>query len=50
MKSLEWENGYVRNYHVEYNDKGDHVEEVFVVEPETILVNDEKHFFDWKNK
>ncbi len=50
MKSVSWENGYVRNYHVEYSDGGDHVEEVFVVEPETIEVAGESHFFDWKNK
>ena len=50
MKTLSWENGYVRHYLVEYADTGDHVEEVFVVEPETIAVNDESHFFDWKNK
>lgn len=50
MKTLSWENGYVRNYQVEYVDTGDHVEEMFVVEPETIAVNDASHFFDWKNK
>lgn len=50
MKSLTWENGYVREYMVEYVDDGDHVEEMFVVEPETIAVADESHFFDWKNK
>lgn len=50
MKTLSWKGGYVRNYSVEYNDNSDHVEEVFVVEPETIAVNGEEHFFDWKNK
>jgi hypothetical protein len=50
MKSLSWENGYVREYFVEYDDSGDHVEEVFVVEPEIISVGDAKHSFDWKNK
>lgn len=50
MKSLEWKGGYVRNYTVEYNDTGDHVEEVFIVEPETISVAGQEHFFDWKNK
>jgi hypothetical protein len=50
MKALSWKGGYVRNYSVEYDDAGDHVEEVFVVEPETIDVGGEEHFFDWKNK
>ena len=50
MKKLEWENGYVRDYHVAYSDENDHVEETFLVEPETIKVNGEAHFFDWKNK
>jgi hypothetical protein len=50
MKALSWENGYVREYFVEYDDSGDHVEEVFVVESEIISVGDEKHSFDWKNK
>jgi hypothetical protein len=50
MKALEWKGGYVRNYSVEYDDAGDHVEEVFIIEPETIDVGGEDHFFDWKNK
>ena len=50
MKRLNWSGGYIRLYNVEYSDKGDHVEEVFIVEPETISVGDGEHFFDWKNK
>ena len=50
MKALEFSGAYVRNYTVDYDDKGDHVEECFIVEPEKISVAGEEHNFDWKNK
>ena len=50
MKTLKWKGGYIRHYDVDYDDAGEHVEETIVVEAETIEVNGEEHFFDWKNK
>jgi len=50
MKELEWKGGYVRMYDVEYNDAGDHAEEVVVIEPEELAVGGETYDFDWMNK
>jgi len=50
MKELEWKGGYVRMYDVVYNDAGEHVEEVVVIEPEEIGVGGETYDFDWLNK
>jgi hypothetical protein len=50
MKELEWKGGYLRNYAVEYDDAGDHAEEVVLIEPEELSVGGSAHDFDWMNK
>lgn len=50
MKKLEFKKAYVRQYSVDYVDDGDHVEEMFIIEPEIISLGGEEHDFDWKNK
>jgi len=50
MKTLKFSGAYVRSYTVDYDDKGDHVEETFIVEPENIEVGGEDHTSHWKDK
>jgi hypothetical protein len=49
MKKLAWGNAYVRDYRVEYSTNGDHVEEVFLIEPEYIELAGDSHDFNWKD-
>lgn len=48
-KTLQWSNGYIRDYRTEYSTDGDHVEEVFVIEPEFLDVAGDSHNFNWKD-
>ena len=49
MKKLEWEEGYIAHYSIEYDHRQDHVEEVFVIQPRKIKVGDKEIDYQWED-
>lgn len=48
MKKLEWEEGYVSHYSIEYDHQQNHVEEVFVIQPKKIKVAGKEINYKWE--
>jgi len=50
MKTLEFKGAYLRDYRVDFDERGDHVVEVAHVQPEVILVGGVEVNFNWPDK